>query len=77
LRRNAAAPVGGRAGSPSSLDNKAESALILEIAPHLDDFLADLFGIQSEFRALAARHHELAPYTRSSASSCSDAPQTR
>src|SRR5882672_3886234 len=47
--------------APSSLDNKAESALILEIAPHLDDFLADLFGIQSEFRALAARHHELAP----------------
>src|SRR5437879_9848338 len=43
------------------LDSKAESALILEIAPHLDDFLAELFGIQAEFRALAARHHELAP----------------
>src|SRR5262249_39740048 len=47
--------------NPSSLDNKAESALILEIAPPLDDFLAELFGIQSELRALAARHHELAP----------------
>jgi NADPH-dependent glutamate synthase beta subunit-like oxidoreductase/NAD(P)H-flavin reductase len=47
--------------NPESLDAKAESALILEIAPHLDDFLADLFGIQAEFRALAARHHELAP----------------
>src|SRR6266702_7175272 len=47
--------------NPASLDAKAESALILEIAPHLDDFLAELFGIQSEFRALAARHHELAP----------------
>jgi NADPH-dependent glutamate synthase beta subunit-like oxidoreductase/NAD(P)H-flavin reductase len=46
---------------PASLDNKAESALILEIAPHLDDFLAELFGIEAEFRALAARHHELAP----------------
>ncbi len=45
----------------SGLDKKAESALILEIAPHLDDFLAELFGIQAEFRALAARHHELAP----------------
>src|SRR5213593_3263912 len=44
-----------------SLDSKAESALILEIAPHLDDFLAELFGIQAEFRALAARHNELAP----------------
>src|SRR5262245_21755415 len=47
--------------NPASLDDKAESALILEIAPHLDDFLAELFGIQAEFRALAARHHELAP----------------
>src|SRR5215472_16763836 len=46
---------------PSSLDSKAESALILEIAPHLDDFLAELFDVQAEFRALAARHHELAP----------------
>jgi hypothetical protein len=46
---------------PSELEAKAESALILEIAPHLEDFLAELFGIQAEFRALAARHHELAP----------------
>jgi len=47
--------------NPASLDAKAESALILEIAPHLDDFLAELFGIQSEFCALVARHHALAP----------------
>ena len=47
--------------TPAALDAKAESALILEIAPQLDDFLAELFGIQAEFRALAARHHELAP----------------
>jgi NADPH-dependent glutamate synthase beta subunit-like oxidoreductase/NAD(P)H-flavin reductase len=47
--------------NPSALDAKTESALILEIAPHLDDFLAELFGIQAEFRALASRHHELAP----------------
>src|SRR5712691_8992791 len=49
------------ARATASLDSKAESALILEIAPHLDDFLADLFGIQAEFRTLASRHHELAP----------------
>src|SRR5882762_3604199 len=49
------------ARATASLDPKSESALILEIAPHLDDFLAELFGIQTEFRALAARHHELAP----------------
>jgi NADPH-dependent glutamate synthase beta subunit-like oxidoreductase/NAD(P)H-flavin reductase len=47
--------------NPASLDAKAESALILEIAPHLEDFLAELFGIQREVHALAARHHELAP----------------
>src|SRR6266705_4636716 len=47
--------------NPAGLAAKAESALILEIAPHLDDFLAELFGIQAEFRALAARHHEVAP----------------
>src|SRR5690242_7232919 len=46
--------------NPSALDSKSESALILEIAPHLDDFLAELFGIEPEFRALSARHHDLA-----------------
>src|SRR5438093_3201256 len=49
------------ARATANLDPKSESALILEIAPHLDDFLAELFGIQAEFRTLAARHHELAP----------------
>src|SRR5713101_5733310 len=49
------------ARATSSLDPKSESALIIEIAPHLDDFLAELFGIQAEFRTLSARHHELAP----------------
>ena len=48
-------------GNPASLDARAESALILEIAPHVDDFLARLFGIEAESGALAARHHELAP----------------
>ena len=48
-------------GNAAGLDAKAESALILEIAPHVDDFLAELFGIQAQFHALAARHHELAP----------------
>src|SRR5438309_2384164 len=43
------------------LDSKAKSALVIEIAPHLADFLAKLFGIEADFRALAARHSELAP----------------
>src|SRR5579871_5555177 len=40
---------------------KAESELLIALAPHLEDFVAKLFGIEAEARALAARHHELAP----------------
>jgi NADPH-dependent glutamate synthase beta subunit-like oxidoreductase/NAD(P)H-flavin reductase len=40
---------------------KLESELLIALAPHLDDFLAKLFGIETEAQALAARHHELAP----------------
>ncbi|MBC7803258.1 MAG: FAD-dependent oxidoreductase, partial [Candidatus Parcubacteria bacterium] len=40
---------------------KAESELLIALAPHLEDFLARLFGIEAEVQALAARHHELAP----------------
>ena len=48
-------------GAPERLERAAHSALILALAPHLEEFLADLFGICAEARALAARHHELAP----------------
>ncbi len=47
--------------SPSTLPLKDESALLIAVAPHLEDFLAELFGIVPEVRALEARHHELAP----------------
>jgi NADPH-dependent glutamate synthase beta subunit-like oxidoreductase/NAD(P)H-flavin reductase len=40
---------------------KAESELLVALAPHLEDFVARLFGIQAEAQALAARHEELAP----------------
>ncbi len=43
------------------LDRKAHADLMLAIAPHLDDFLAKLFGIEAEARSLAAQIHELAP----------------
>jgi NADPH-dependent glutamate synthase beta subunit-like oxidoreductase/NAD(P)H-flavin reductase len=46
---------------PKSLDRKATSQLILEIAPHLEDFLGELFQIQAEIRALQNRHSDLAP----------------
>src|SRR5580658_871456 len=46
---------------PVALDRKAESDLLIELAPHLEDFVAGLFGIAGEVRALQARHQALAP----------------
>ncbi len=46
---------------PDALLPKDESALLIDIAPWLEDFLARLFNIEYEVQQLAARHHELAP----------------
>ncbi|SDY86382.1 FAD-dependent oxidoreductase [Nitrosomonas sp. Nm58] len=46
---------------PDELAPKDESAFLIELAPWLEDFIAQLFGIENQVRALAARHHELAP----------------
>jgi NADPH-dependent glutamate synthase beta subunit-like oxidoreductase/NAD(P)H-flavin reductase len=40
---------------------KEESDLLVALAPHVEDFIARLFGIEAEVRALAERHNELAP----------------
>src|SRR5512145_2343700 len=37
---------------PASLDAKAESALIIAAAAHVDDFLGELFGIRDELAVL-------------------------
>src|SRR6185437_13283015 len=50
----------GRA-APEKLAAKAESALIVDIAPHLEDFIAGLFGIQAELLAHQSQHDELSP----------------
>src|SRR5260370_16808138 len=47
--------------APEALDRKGESELLVDLAPHLEDFLGDLFGIAGEVRALQARHDKLAP----------------
>ncbi len=47
--------------APEALAPKAESELLIALAPQLEDFVAQLFGIGAEARALAAQHHELAP----------------
>jgi NADPH-dependent glutamate synthase beta subunit-like oxidoreductase/NAD(P)H-flavin reductase len=47
--------------NPDSLERKPQSELILELAPHLEDFIGELFGIGPEQRALQERHSALAP----------------
>ncbi len=49
-----------RAGQ-SPLPPRQESEFLIDLAGHLDDFIAYLFGIESEVGALSARHFELAP----------------
>ncbi|MGH8631134.1 MAG: hypothetical protein ACREU7_10285, partial [Burkholderiales bacterium] len=47
--------------APAALARKAESELLIELAPHLEDFIARLFGIQPQLQSLARSHHALAP----------------
>ncbi|HVW11335.1 MAG TPA: FAD-dependent oxidoreductase [Bryobacteraceae bacterium] len=46
---------------PASLTLRQSSELIIEVAPHLEDFIGKLFGIHKALHDLEARHHELAP----------------
>jgi len=46
---------------PSALAQKDESKLLLDLAPHLERFLSQLFGIADEVLALARKHDELGP----------------
>jgi NADPH-dependent glutamate synthase beta subunit-like oxidoreductase/NAD(P)H-flavin reductase len=48
-------------GDPDALQAKAESQLLLDLAPQLERFLSQLFGVADEVLALARRHDELAP----------------
>ncbi|MGH7007982.1 MAG: FAD-dependent oxidoreductase [Stellaceae bacterium] len=52
--------VAARANA-DALAAKDESALLIDLAPHLEDFVGMLFGIGREVRALQARHDALAP----------------
>jgi NADPH-dependent glutamate synthase beta subunit-like oxidoreductase/NAD(P)H-flavin reductase len=44
--------------NPGALTGKPHSELILELAPHVDTFIGELFGVAAELAALSARHHE-------------------
>jgi len=47
--------------TPEKLAAKEESDLLVALAPHVEDFLPKLFGIEAQARALAEQHNELAP----------------
>jgi NADPH-dependent glutamate synthase beta subunit-like oxidoreductase/NAD(P)H-flavin reductase len=44
-----------------ALDDKARGELLIELGPHLEDFIGELFGIAPDVRALAQRLDALAP----------------
>jgi NADPH-dependent glutamate synthase beta subunit-like oxidoreductase/NAD(P)H-flavin reductase len=46
---------------PDAIGRQTESDLVVDLAPHLEDFIADLFSVTEAVRALQARHNELAP----------------
>ncbi len=47
--------------NPASVAPKQHSELIIEVAPYLEDFIGQLFGIEPELRHLQSQHSELAP----------------
>ena len=47
--------------APDKLERLDESNLLVDVAPHLEDFLGSLFSIGSSLRALSERDNELAP----------------
>src|SRR5258708_25207058 len=47
--------------NPVSLAPKQASELIIALAPHLDDFVAYLFAIETEMEAMQASHNALSP----------------
>ena len=59
--RRALARSAGRGARQAAARAADESELLIALAPHVEDFIAQLFGIEAEAQALAERHHELAP----------------
>ena len=52
--------LAARAGV-DALTSLQESTLLLALAPHLESFLAWLFGIEQELEALRREHHARSP----------------
>ena len=47
--------------APDDLAGKPESELLIALAPELEDFIGELFGVTHEMTELKRRHDELAP----------------
>ena len=47
--------------APDALGGKAEGDLMIALGPHVEDFVAALFGVENEVRALEAAQNALAP----------------
>jgi len=58
------ARLGAARAAPESLANLEEAQLLLAVAPVLDDFVAELFGIVPEVDRLVAAHTETEPLFR-------------
>lgn len=52
--------MAGRA-EPVALSEKDHSQLLIDVAPHVEDFIAELFRVRNEISALAENHQALAP----------------
>lgn len=48
-------------GAADKIEPNDEADLLIRLAPHVDDFIGELFGIAEEIRARAAEHQALAP----------------
>ncbi len=56
-----AAQLEAARATPDAVSKKEESELLIALAPHVEDFVADLFGIEAEVLALSEQHNALAP----------------
>jgi NADPH-dependent glutamate synthase beta subunit-like oxidoreductase/NAD(P)H-flavin reductase len=52
------------AARDTNLPYKEEAELLIAVAPHLDRFVATLFGIEEEWQELVESHHRLGPLFR-------------
>ncbi|MBM3564513.1 MAG: pyridine nucleotide-disulfide oxidoreductase, partial [Alphaproteobacteria bacterium] len=59
--RDLKAKLDAARANPDALGTLPESELLMALAPHVESFVARLFGIESEVAALAARHKALDP----------------